>query len=152
MHSTLYCRMGRFAMDVVIELKSSVVSDDTEEMSLNVMGNMTWQADCCRLTFEILDEDGAPILTEVKAEGGFIVIGQKGSRSSRLLVREGERIASDYATPYGSLRIGVTGLSVTNALTPLGGTLKLTYEVDANAASVSVNTIEILVRRTTPDE
>ena len=140
------------AMDVVIELKSSVVSDEREDMSLNVLGTMVWQDDCCQLTFEILDEDGTPILTEVKTEGGFVVIGQKGSRTSRLLIRQGERVASDYATPYGSLRIGVTGLSMVNALTPLGGTLKLTYEVDVNAASVSTNTIEILVRRTSSDE
>ena len=144
--------MGWTAMDVVIELKSSVISDEKEEMTLNVMGAMIWQEDCCQITFEILDEDGTPILTEIKAEGDFVVIGQKGSRTSRLLIREGERIASDYATPYGSLRIGVTGLSVVNALTPLGGTLTLTYEVDVNAASVSTNTIEILVRRTSLDE
>ncbi|MBP5617683.1 MAG: DUF1934 domain-containing protein [Clostridia bacterium] len=139
-------------MDVVIELKSSVVSDEQEDMSLNVLGRMLWQEDCCHLSFEILDEDGTPILTQVKTEGDFVIVEQKGSRSSRLMIREGERIASEYATPYGSLRIGVTGLSVANELTPEGGTLTLTYEVDVNAASVSTNTIEILVRRTSSDE
>ncbi len=139
-------------MDVDIELKSSAVSDGDGILSVNVLGDMQWDGPCCTLSCDLLDEDGSTIHTCIRAEDGFVVIEQQGSRSSRLMVRKGERIVSDYATPYGALLVGVTGLHVEDALTPQGGRLALVYEVDVNAASVGANTIEILVRRTCSDE
>ena len=92
------------------------------------------------------------VQTLVTADGDFAVVEQTGSRASRLQIRQGERSVSSYETPYGSLQVGVTGLRVDNALTPEGGTLSLCYEVDINAASVSTNTIDIRVRRTSLDD
>ena len=139
-------------MDVVIELKSNAITDDPEMATLNALGTMLWDGACCRLSCEIMDDDGTPVLLQVTVEGDRVVVEQSGNRTTRLVIREGERAVSPYEMPYGSLLVGVTGLRVVNRLTPEGGELLLTYEVDVNATSISTNSIEIRVRRTSLDD
>lgn len=133
--------------DVVIEIRSTIVSDTAESVTVNTMGRMKLEGGVVRLYYDETDEDGAVTSTVIKAESDTVTIRRSGATSSCLIVRQGERYTSQYDVVYGSFIVGLTGRSVDVALDESGGRIALSYELDTDNRFLSNNEIEINVRR-----
>ena len=142
---------GARKTEVVIDLNSRIVTEDTDTVSINTLGEMKWEDGACQLLYETRDEDGTVCATRIIVEDDTVSVSQQGSTRSLLSIREGNRSLSQYQTAYGALAVGVTGHRVRSSLTPDGGSLLLEYDVDINASAVSKNIIEIYVRRVSND-
>ena len=133
--------------DVVIEIKSTISSDSTDSVVVNTLGKMTCDNGIYCLSYEETDQDGDVTDTLIKIDPDTVTIQRKGSMSSCLTVREGERYTSQYEAAYGSFSVGITGKRVRSLLDENGGRVLLEYEVDTNGSFLSNNIIEINVRR-----
>ncbi|MGN0453174.1 MAG: DUF1934 domain-containing protein [Ruminococcus sp.] len=100
------------------------------------------------IKYKEYDPDNAEIsyLSTVKVEeDGTVTVIRSGPAESRLILQKGKRHQCHYSTAYGSLIVGVYTDSLEDKLTPRGGTLKVSYELDFNAGLVSKNEIYIKV-------
>ena len=144
-------RKGASHTEVVLDLKSRILAEETDSIDINTLGDMTWKDGACHLTYETPDENGRLTRTRLIVEDGSVTVSQQGGMASLLTVREGERTLSPYETPYGSFSVGVTGHRIRSLLSPDGGSLYLEYDVDIQSSAVSKNIIEIHVRRVSDD-
>lgn len=75
-----------------------------------------------------------------------VVLDRRGELTSRFVITKGERNSCLYSIPQGSLTLGIYGKNVTANLNEYGGTLKMSYSIDANLQPLSENTVEITVQ------
>ncbi len=75
-----------------------------------------------------------------------VVLDRRGELTSRFVITKGERNSCLYSIPQGSLTLGIYGKDVTANLNECGGTLKMSYSIDANLQPLSENTVEITVQ------
>lgn len=75
-----------------------------------------------------------------------VVIQRTGEFQSRMVVEKGVRNACLYSTPHGNLTLSIFGKKVESYLNENGGSLDLSYTIDANSRLLSNNKVKISIR------
>ncbi len=119
-----------------------------EEIRLTTVGKIGEKNGKIYLIYEEAEgEYDTPVTTTLKIQGEeSLVMQRSGGSQTRLTVTRGQRELCRYETPYGDLMIGVYGENMENRLTESGGSLSLSYTIDANMAMLSRNTLKITVK------
>lgn len=142
-------------MEAVITITDSHENNDgeTESCELTTVGTYLWEEGCCSIVYDETDSELAGSTTTIKVEGGkTVTLTRVGKYNTEMIIDPGKRHQGSYITPFGELRMGVYSRSVNSALTEDGGTLDLCYTVDFNSALVSVNTLNIKVKKAGADD
>lgn len=86
-------------------------------------------------------------VTTVKVEGSDKVSMLRfGPAPSQLVIERGKRHVCHYETGHGSLSLGVAADDIDSRLSDGGGTLRFSYLLDVDAASISRNVVKITVK------
>ena len=106
------------------------------------------------------EEDGALVLTyeeseltglegtrtTLRIEGERVVMLREGELNTQMIFEEGQRHLSLYATPYGTMSIGVRTWSLFIEMDSSGGELEMDYAVEVEYSTAGRNTFRIQVR------
>ncbi len=133
---------------VLVKIKGiQGLGDDQSVIELSTEGVMRYFEGEYVITYsENQTLDGSSLKTQLTVQDGKrIILERKGDLNSRLIINEGERNQCLYAIPQGSLSLGIYGKEVKCDLTEQGGTIKMSYAIDANLEPLSENTVEITV-------
>lgn len=134
---------------VLIKIKGTQGLDgETDVVELSTEGTLrTFNGDYI-LTYS--EEDtiaGKKTKTQLTVQNNnTVVLDRRGELTSRFVITKGERNSCLYSIPQGSLTLGIYGKNVTANLNEYGGTLKMSYSIDANLQPLSENTVEITVQ------
>lgn len=134
---------------VFIKIKGTQGLDgETDVVELSTEGTLrTFNGDYI-LTYS--EEDtiaGKKTKTQLTVQNNnTVVLDRRGELTSRFVITKGERNSCLYSIPQGSLTLGIYGKNVTANLNEYGGTLKMSYSIDANLQPLSENTVEITVQ------
>ena len=82
----------------------------------------------------------------IKDGSYFLSYDESGLLDSRMVIEKGVRNNCFYSTPVGNLTLGIFGEKVVSNLNENGGTISMTYLIDADAKHLSRNIVNIFVR------
>lgn len=135
---------------VIIDIKTEQSLDgqsDTIEFSTD--GSMGLRDGSYYLSYDesgLLEVEGEIKTTLYVKPDNTIVLSRKGSYNSRMVIEKGVRNSCFYSTPVGNLSLGVFGEKVFSNLNENGGSISMTYLIDADAKLLSRNIVNISVR------
>ena len=135
---------------VIIDIKTEQSLDgqsDTIEFSTD--GSMGLRDGNYFLSYDesaLLEVEGDIKTTLYVKPDNTIVLSRKGSYNSRMVIEKGVRNSCLYSTPIGNLSLGVFGEKVISNLNENGGSISMTYLIDADAKLLSRNIVNISVR------
>ncbi len=86
--------------------------------------------------------------TEISASPDSVTVKRDGAVNSVIEFEEGKKHLFAYATPFGTMTMGVDTFSVASSLGKSGGTLEVRYAVDMDGSRMSKNTFRITVKET----
>lgn len=135
--------------EVIIKIKGTQgLGDDKSAIELSSEGTLTREGEKYILSYnEDTVVEGGNIRTRLTAEdGGKITLERSGAISSKLYIQKGVRNNCFYSVPEGNLTLGIYGKEVSVNLDDTGGTIEMTYTLDANMKLISENTVLINVK------
>ncbi len=132
--------------NVMITVLSTVESDgDREQMEFVTEGKML-----CGTSYRIsytTDDGTGSEHTMIRAGKDEVVIYRRGGTDSHMTVRKGERYVGHYDVGAAGMMVGVSGRELEFDMNDDGGRVYLEYAIDINSQHVSVNSVEIKVKR-----
>lgn len=134
---------------VLIKIKGTQGLDgETDVVELSTEGTLrTFNGDYILTYSEENTIAGKKTKTQLTVQNNnTVVLDRRGELTSRFVITKGERNSCLYSIPQGSLTLGIYGKNVTANLNEYGGTLKMSYSIDANLQPLSENTVEITVQ------
>ena len=136
--------------NVIIDIKTEQSLDgqrDTVEFSTD--GHLGIKDGSYFLSYDesgLLDIEGEIKTTLYLKPDNTVVLSRKGSYNSRMVIEKGVRNNCFYSTPVGNLTLGIFGEKVVSNLNENGGTISMTYLIDADTKPLSRNIVNIFVR------
>ena len=121
--------------NVVITLRGKQLYEDLppEVIELVTEGTMTWDGECCTLTYLETEMTGmGSTTTVIQIVGEEVTMMRQGEVYSQMVFRQGKRHLSHYRTPYGEMTIGVNARHVLVDMDETGGELELDYDIEMN--------------------
>ncbi len=134
--------------DVLIKIKGTQGLDgENEVIEMSVCGKYGKRNDDVLLSYDEPEgESGKTSKTTLHFKfPDTVILKRNGGMTSKLEIVEGMRNNCHYATPVGSLMIGIYGERVNGIFTEDGGRLSMAYTIDSNLQLVSRNTVEVSV-------
>lgn len=133
--------------DVIINIKSTQVSDDNEDTIEFVTDGRMFEKDGkSLLSYDEGEMLGVPgVTTHVRIEDKKVVIQRSGGLNSRLVVEKEKRNLCCYETEHGGIMLGVFGEVIRNNIKD-DGSLLVRYTLDVNCEFLSRNEIELKIR------
>ena len=126
---------------------------DTNEEPVEVIsaGIMRRDEDLCVIEYEEAYA-GIPEKTRntVRIEKKRVCIDKTGVVTSSLVFERGKKSSSYYATPFGTMEMGVTTTSLKTDVREDGADLYMAYALIMNGSYVADCTVDIEVRKTEP--
>ena len=93
------------------------------------------------------DAGGKSVKTRLTiGENNRVIIERGGELSSRIVIEKGVRNSCLYSVSNMDLTLGIYGKTVKNTMNERGGSILMTYAIDADLHPISENTIEITVK------
>lgn len=135
--------------EVIIKIRGTQgIGDDKSIIELSSEGILTREGEKYILSYnEDTVVEGGNIKTRLTAEeNGKITLERAGAISSKLYIQKGVRNNCFYSVPEGNLTLGIYGKEVSVNLDDTGGTIEMTYTLDANMKLISENTVLINVK------
>ena len=135
-------------MDVLISITGTQQVDGEEEIiELTTTGGMEPAGDGWRLTYEESAATGMEgVVTTIRVQPDEVLLERTGRMHSLLVLQKGRRHQCSYATPYGTLMLGVYTSELHSTLTGSGGELRFAYTLDMNAGALSAHNVHISVK------
>ena len=135
---------------VIIDIKTEQSLDGQSDMiEFSTDGSMGVKEGSYFLSYDesgLLDVEGDIKTTLYLRPDNTVVLSRKGSYNSRMVIEKGVRNSCLYSTPVGNLSLGVFGEKVISNLNENGGSISMTYLIDADAKLLSRNIVNISVR------
>jgi uncharacterized beta-barrel protein YwiB (DUF1934 family) len=124
------------------------VDGETDTIEVITTGDCTEENGRITITYPEFAEEDPNIRTDttVVLDGGRLSIERRGEMSSRLMLEKGVRHQCLYDTPMGSMMIGIFTDSITADLSPAGGDIRASYQLDFNNHVVSTNEFHISIK------
>lgn len=134
-------------MDALVHICNQQTMDgESETIEMDVLGMLSEAEDGWVLTYTEYDEDAHRCDTTVRVTGSDTVsVTRSGSIGSEMLFEAGKRGSFVYATPYGTLTMGLYTKSVENALCADGGRLRFCYTTDFQSQAPIENRMTLTV-------
>lgn len=134
-------------MDVLITLTGvQHVGGDTDKVELKTDGTFTAADDRYTLAYDESAATGmAGTHTMLRIEKDKVSLERTGASAGLLVMEHGKRHLCNYGTPYGSLMLGVFTDTLHRRLTQNGGTLDVSYTLDADGSMLSKQELHITV-------
>ena len=136
--------------NVVITLrgKQYYEEEQPEVIELVTEGSMTWDGECCTLTYLETEMTGmGSTRTVIQTRGEEVTLLREGEICTQMVFRQGRRHLSVYRTPYGEMTVGVNARHVLVNLDEEGGDVELDYEVEMDHVVTGRNVFAIHVAR-----
>ena len=121
---------------------------ERDKVKLMTRGSFVRRNGSFFITYKETETTGyAGCVTTVKVEDSQKVSMLRfGSAPSQLVIEKGRRHVCHYETGYGSLSLGVAADEIESRLSDQGGTVRFSYLLDVDTASISRNTVKITVK------
>lgn len=136
--------------DVIIDIKTEQSLDgQSDSIEFSTDGRFGIKDGSYFISYNesgLLDIQGEIKTTLYLKPDNTVVLQRKGSYNSRMVIEKGVRTNCFYSTPVGDLALGVFGEKVVSNLNDNGGSIALTYLIDADAKLLSRNKVSISVR------
>ncbi len=136
--------------DVIIDIKTEQSLDgQSDSIEFTTDGRFGIKDGSYFLTYDesgLLDVEGEIKTTLYLKPDNTVILQRKGSYNSRMVIEKGIRTNCFYSTPVGDLTLGIFGEKVVSNLNDNGGSIVLTYLIDADAKLLSRNKVNISVR------
>ena len=135
-------------MDVLISITGTQRVDGEEEtIELTTAGGMEPAGEGWTLTYDESAATGMDgVTTTIRVHPDEVLLERTGSLHSLLVLQKGRRHQCSYATPYGTLLLGVYTSELRSTLTGSGGELRFAYTLDTNAGALSAHDVRISVK------
>ena len=135
--------------DVIISVKGMQKYDnaDPDTIELVTEGQLEKTDDGYTLTYmesQITGLGGTQ--TTFQVVGDRVTLMREGEVSSQMVFEEGRRHHSMYATPQGSLTVGINTLALMTELTERGGHLEIDYTIEIDHAIAGRNVFIIDIK------
>ncbi|MBE6903865.1 MAG: DUF1934 domain-containing protein [Ruminococcaceae bacterium] len=105
-----------------------------------------------RITYfetELTGEKG--VKNVINVQDDTIIITKNGPYKTQLILENGKRHHCPYNTPFGMMTMGINTQEINDGLTKQGGNLFVSYELEINHNTASVNKLEITVKESKKD-
>ena len=136
--------------DVIIEIKTEQSLDgQSDSIEFSTDGRFGMKDGSYFISYDesgLLDVEGHIKTTLYVKPDNTVVLQRKGSYNSRMVIEKGVRTSCFYSTPVGDLLLGIFGEKVLSNLNENGGSVAITYLIDADAKLLSRNKVNISVR------
>lgn len=121
---------------------------ERDKVKLMTRGSFVRRNGSFFITYQETETTGyAGCITTVKVEDSQKVSMLRfGSAPSQLVIEKGRRHVCHYETGHGSLSLGVAADEIESRLSDKGGTVRFSYLLDMDTASISRNTVKITVK------
>lgn len=121
---------------------------ERDKVKLMTRGSFVRRNGSFFITYQETETTGyAGCITTVKVEDSQKVsLLRFGSAPSQLVIEKGRRHVCHYETGHGSLSLGVAADEIESRLSDKGGTVRFSYLLDMDTASISRNTVKITVK------
>jgi len=128
------------------------VLEEKSENTIIVRGDLDFKPEEYTITYLEHAGDMAGSTTKVRVKKGKLIqLSRSGPYSTDLVLELGKRHTCQYATPYGSLMMGVYTDSIESDMTENGGHLRFKYSLDVGGGEVTENDLELTVDKL-PDD
>ena len=136
--------------DVIIEIKTEQSLDgQSDSIEFSTDGRFGIKDGSYFLSYDesgLIDVEGEIKTTLYLKPDNTVILSRKGSYNSRMVIEKGVRNNCFYSTPVGNLSLGIFGEKVLSNLNENGGSIVMTYLIDADAKPLSRNKVNISVR------
>lgn len=120
---------------------------DSDVIELLTEGEMLLEEGAITLVYNEGESQGMEnTVTRLTATRDKVILKREGSLNSEMLIKRGQRNSCFYAVNGGSLTLGIYGERLENKLNENGGSLFMSYTIDANGQTVSKNEVNIEVK------
>lgn len=135
--------------DVMISIRGlqEYEDQDADAIELVTAGTLTTTEDGYHLSYEETALTGMEgTITNFQIGPRQVILTRTGAICSEMVFELGRRHLSLYATPYGTLEVGVAARSVRSTIGETGGELEINYAIDIDHALAGENTFHIQVK------
>lgn len=125
------------------------VLDQKDEIQLFVPCIYKIEKDCKYISYEEFENNDpkSKIISTLKVfNNGLVILTRDGKKNSKLTLEKNKRHQCLYPTEFGNLIIGINTYEILNNLTEFGGSINLSYSLDANSELLSNNNVDITVK------
>ena len=124
------------------------VLGEKSESTIIVKGDLDFTPEEYTITYLEHAGDMAGCTTKIRVKKGVHVqVSRSGAYSTDLVLELGKRHNCQYATPYGSLLMGIYTSLVESSMTEQGGSLRFKYSIDIGGGEVTENDLEIIIKK-----
>ncbi len=124
------------------------LEDQSEMVELMTEGTLALRQNEALLTYEEgegIGQKGVKTTLHYKAPD-TVILKRFGAISSKMVITKGMTELCRYNTGFGEMVLDITGERVEGHLDETGGTLSMSYRIDAGGQIVSRNQVEITVK------
>lgn len=125
------------------------VDGETGEVEVTTLGSYVCRGGNRYIVYKEYpsEDDPAPRTSILKVEGSSrLTLMRKGGDNTRLILESGKRHLCQYDTDFGSLTVGVFTSRFDSSLDDTGGSLNISYTLDAGDVLSSYNEVLITVK------
>ncbi len=132
----------------IISIKGTqIIEDEPNVIEFITDGIYTYSEAGKRITYfetELTGEKG--VKTVIDVQDNTVIVTKNGPYKTQLILENEKRHHCPYQTPFGMMTMGINTQKITDELTSKGGNLFVSYELEINHNTASVNMLEITVK------
>ncbi len=123
--------------------------DEVNEIELQTKGRFAEKNGKFYIIYEESELTGfEDSTTTIKVDDDAISMTRTGRYSSKMIFKKGEKRLCNYATPYGTIPVGVNPILLNSRLDENGGTVEIEYIMDIDNQDYFKNRLNLTVTRT----
>ncbi len=134
--------------NVLIKIKSlQGIEDETETIEMSVCGKLGIKDNEVLISYDEPDTIGSKgVKTRLRYKApDTVILSRSGALESRLEIRKNTRSSCLYSTAVGDMMLGIFGEKVECLVDENGGTINLSYSIDANSRLLSRNQVDMSI-------
>ena len=136
--------------NVLIDMRSCIeVDGESEKLEITTRGKMLEKDGSIFITYRETDNlgyDGCAVLIRVDGKEK-VTVSRSGDVRSHLIIEKGKRNVCAYATPHGTMMLGISSVNIEVKNKQNGEKeLFVSYELDVNLELMSKNELSIKIR------
>lgn len=131
-----------------IEGKQSYLDQEPEVIELVTEGVLENHGEQWSLSYEESDLTGlAGVTTTFQIQPGKVILNRSGRLTSQMIFVEGQKHDSLYQMEFGALMLSIRATRVEYTLSPDGGTVDLSYQIEIEQTSAGTIDYHLEIRR-----
>lgn len=123
------------------------IDNQKEKNESTIRGKLETNNGGYTITYDEKDLDSSTTTVHLSCEK-ILTVTRHGSYSMHLVMQENKRHVCPYATPAGTVQLGVSAEHIKSNMQDTAGTLDFEYTLDLNGEILSKNRLILQIRRT----